>query len=877
MISSIRILLAALFQRDRNEAEMAQELKFHMESRAADLERTGLSPQDAKRRARVEFGGVESYKELCREARGVSFFDELGADIRYAFRTLRKNAGFTATAVFSLALGIGVNLSCFAALSSMVLHPFSYPELSRIMTLAETRQSAPAERDSVAPANYLDWKQQSRSFQYLAAYRDWDVNLTRVDHPDHVHAALATSEFFQVLATPPVLGRTFVSAECEPGHDSVVIVSRGFWQTHLAAAPDVIGKTISLGGRKYTVIGVMPDEFNLPLASALWAPLAFNAEDRAERHLQQLTVIGKLRPDVQQTQAAIEMDGLARRLEKQYPGTNEARRVSVNSLRDVMKTESDHFLLVLMCAALFVLLLACTNVSSLQVARAMSRQKEIGLRTSLGASYFRIFRQLLTESLVTGLAAGALGLALAAWDLNIIRSNIPLMVYRIVAGIKDMRINGEVAAYGVGLSLFASVLCCIPAMFQVIRSGTGTDLNEVLKEGGRNSNGSPTRSRLRAVLVVTEVALAFILLVGAGLMVETLQRMVTLNLGYDPANVLTAEVTLSGKEYEKPARLTNFYDGVLRNLDQRNESEAAAAVGSVGLADSVTVEGRAQSRPGELRPEILTATSQYLRAMRIPLIKGRWISQQDGPESQRVVVVSASVARRYWPDSNPIGEHIKLGSSNSPWLTVVGITGDVKDWFMGNPIARTYVSYRQSPQASALLLVRGARDSQNLAGALRSAAEAMDREQPIYNVRTLEQQIYEETSGIRNAVTMMVTYAVIALLLAVSGIYSISSFFVTQRTREIGVRMSLGATRRIILKMVLRQATGLTGIGLLLGLPVAILLTIGMSHALYNIVAVQPLTFILILAVLGGASAVAGYIPARRAARVDPMVALRHE
>jgi predicted permease len=876
-MSFLRTLFAALFRRSRVESDMAQELRFHMESRAADLERRGFTAANAERQARLEFGSVENYKEVCREARGFRLFDELRADLRYAFRTLRHNPGFTAMSVLSLALGIGVNVFMFISLYYVVLHPFPYPHLDRIVTVSETRAKSPSERDPVAPADYLDWKQASRSFESLAAYQDWDVNLTGVNHPDHIQAALASAEFFQVLGMHPLRGRTFGAAECEPGKDAVVVVSYGFWQTRLSSRPDAIGETLSLGGRKYTVIGVMPDEFNLPLSSELWAPLALTPEERNQRDVQPLLVLGKLKPGVSTAQAGTDVAAIARVLEQRYPRTNEERRVLVTSFQEVMQTESNRFVMVLMGAALFVLLLSCTNVGSLHVARTMGRQREFGLRTALGANLARIIRQLLTESLVLGLAGGALGLVLAAWDLKLTRATIPVMVYRFVPGLRDMRINGDVVLLGIVLSLVTSVLCCLPAIFQVVRQTSAADVNGVLKEGERSVSASPARNRLRTTLVVAEVALAFILLVGAGLMVGTFQRMLAVNLGYDPHHVLKGEIALYGDEYRKPARIAAFYQTVLRNLNGLPDVQAVAASGELGRALSVSIEGRPQPRPGELLPDIHTSSPRYLAAMRIPLLQGRWISEQDGPEAPRVVVLSASVVRQYWPASNPLGQRVKLGNPESPWLTVVGVSGDVNDWFFSKPMPAAYVSYQQAPQAAMRILVRTAHDPRNIAGALRVEEQAVDREQPLYDVKTVEQQIYEETSGVRNAARMMIVYAVIALVLAVTGIYSISAFFVAQRTREIGLRMSLGATPRAILKMVLSQSCAMSGIGLLIGLPVAILLTVGMSHVLYNVVAVQPLMFLLVMTALGALAVLAGYIPAHRAARVDPMVALRHD
>lgn len=873
----LRTLLDVIFRRSRAESEMAQEIRFHMESRATDLVRSGLTPADAKRQARLEFGSVESHKENCREASGFRPLDEIRADLRYAFRTLRKSAGFTAMAVLSLALGIGVNISMFVSLYYVVLHPFPYPNLDRIMNVSGTRAKSQIERLPVTVADYLDWKQSARSFESLGAYRGWDVNLTGVDRPDHIQAALASAEFFNVLGMRPIQGGTFSPAECEPGKDAVVVVSHGFWRTRLAGKPEAIGESISLGGRTYTVVGVMPETFDLPLSSELWAPLAFTREERTERNVASLMVLGKLRPGISAEQAAAEMDALARRLEELHPNTNEDRGVLVGSMQELMKTESHRFVMVLMGAALFVLLLACTNVGSLQVARTLGRQREFGQRSALGASLPRILRQLLTESLVLGLTGGAVGLALAAWHLSISRSTIPAMVYRFVPGLRDMRISGEIVLAAVALSVVVSLVCYLPAMFQVVRQGIMGDVRSVLQEGGRSSTGSRSRSRLRSSLVIAEVALAFVLLVGAGLMVGMFQRMLDVKLGYDATNVLSGQIALNGNQYGDPARIRGFYDAVLRSLAGLPDVRGAAVDASLGHAIAVSIQGRQEPRPGEPKPEIRATTPQYLDVMRIPLLSGRWIAQQDGPDAPPVVVLSASVVRHYWPDTSPIGQRVRLGGAEAPWLTVVGVAGDVNDWFLGNPMPAAYVSHPQFPQASTRVLVRTSHDPRGIARALRSEIQAFDREQPIYNVRTLEQQLREETSGVRNAANMMLIYAGIALLLAVTGIYSISSYFVAERTREIGVRMSLGATRQTILKMVLSRSCVMSGVGLLIGLPLAIMMTMGMSAALYNAVTLQPIMFVVVTILLGGLAVIAGYIPAHRAARVDPMVALRQQ
>jgi putative ABC transport system permease protein len=874
-LTLLKTLLDAIFRRDHQEAEMADELRFHIETRAEHLQRLGTSADEAMRLARLEFGGVEGYKERCREERGFHVFDEIRSDVRFTFRALWKIPGFTSIAVLSLALSIGVNLTCFASMYSMVLRPFAYRDLERIMTIFDVRANS-NDRSLVANANYLDWKQRNHSFEYLAAYREWDANVSRVQHPDHVEAAAATAELFQVLGVKPALGRAFTMADCQPGRDTVAVVGHGFWQTRLASAPEAIGKTMGLNGRTYTIIGVMPEEFNLPLSSEIWVPLGFTREESTDRQRGQLSVIGKLRNGVMKREAAADLNNIAQQLQLEYPRTNESHRVLVINLTETITSESGHFIAVLMCAALFVLLLGSVNVGSLQVARAMSREKEIGLRSALGATSWRIHRQLLIENLAIALAGGIVGLILATWHLNVIRANIPAAVYQLVAGLRDMRMNAQVALYGLMLSIVAGLLCCIPATLQVVRSGRSGDLNQVLKEGGRTSRSSGRR-RLRSMLVAGEVAMAFVLGVGAGLMVSTLRKIATLDLGYTPANLLTAKLSLSGSEYQKPSSVVAFYDGVLRDLNRGRDMDASAVISNSGPVESVFIEGREQARPGELRPDLHAASFQFLRAMRMPLLKGRWLSDDDGESAAKVVVLSASVVRHYWPNSDPLGQRIRFGSADAPWLTVVGVTGDINDWFLGRPQPAAYVSYRQYPQTAVKFLLRGRNDSRRLAGTLRAAMQEMDKEQLVYQVHTVEEEMHEETTGVRNAADMMGTYAVIALLLAVTGIYSVTSFFVAQRNSDLAIRMSLGATRESILRMVLGQSCRLAGWGLAVGVPAAIFLTLGMSRALYGIVPVEPGIFLLFIAILSGSAALAGYVPAYRAARVDPVTILRQE
>ncbi len=521
---SPRHLLAALFRRSHMESDLSEELRFHIQSRTEHFLRAGHSPEEAERLARIEFGAVESYKESCREASGLAWFDELRGNLRYTLRTLRMNPGFTLAAVFSLALGIGVNTSAFTSVNAIVLHPFPYPNLDRVMAVWATDVKLAAPRTRLAPGNFLDWKKNSGTFEYLSAYRGWNATLTGVDEPRRLQATQVSADFFHTFAMFPRLGRGFSEADCEPGRDAVAIVSEAFWKSQLASVADPLGRTIALDKRAYTVIGVMPDDFEYPLVTEVWTPLALTPEEKSRRDLADLHVMGRLKPGMPIGQAREEITALNVELQRRYPKTNLGHGVLIKPLRETMDEVTDRFTLILLGAATFVLLLACANVANLQLARSTARQREIGLRAALGASRFRIARELLTESIVIGVFGGTVGMLLANWDLTVTKAAIPAEVFQWVAGLRKMHMDASVIAFGFALSVAAGVICSFPAIYQLLRQQDRAGLNDVLKEGGRASTSGTSRSRARSTLVVVEVALSLVLLVGAGLLVRTFQR-----------------------------------------------------------------------------------------------------------------------------------------------------------------------------------------------------------------------------------------------------------------------------------------------------------------------------------------------------------------
>jgi putative ABC transport system permease protein len=591
---------------------------------------------------------------------------------------------------------------------------------------------------------------------------------------------------------------------------------------------------------------------------------------------------------------------LADRLERAYPQTNQSRSVAIVPLRELANQITDKFVLTLAGSAGFVLLLACANVASLMLARATSRQRQSAVESALGASRTRIVRLLLVESALIALMGGLLGIWLASWNLYLSKARIPSEVLRFVAGMRNMHIDVGVALFTLGMSMLAALLCGLPAVLLALRRNAAGDLAEALKEGGRAPVLGPARSRARSTLVAVEVALALILLVGAALMVETFRGLLAASPGFNPKNLLTMQVALpepsyhasSGfvagndfvafpeQPYSRSTEAASFCRRTLSALEALPGVRLAAAYANLPGSQGFAIEGRPEPRPGEMRPSVRAVSSRYFETMELPIRQGRGVSEQDGAESPRVVVLAESVARNYWPDyphgTGPIGSHIKL-SADSPWLTVAGVCGDVKNWFSGEPMPFAYIPGEQAPRRAMTLLMRTSAEPLAVAAGARAAIRAVDRNSTVYEVKSMEQIIAWQTSGVGGAALSMEIYAAIALLLAVTGIYALTAYSAAQRTHEIGIRMALGARGADVLKMVVGQSLRTTGAGLAVGLPAALILTRVMSSVLSNVVPMDLRTIAAFTVLLGGSAVVAAYIPARRAASIDPMAALHHE
>jgi putative ABC transport system permease protein len=791
-------------------------------------------------------------------------------DLVHACRLLRKSPLSTAMIILALALGISVNVTIFTAADAVILRPFVYPNLDRIMTVWETIPKLRLERAGVTPADFADFQIQSRSFELIAAYRRWSVNILGGDRPEPVEAVRVTHDFFRIFGMNPKIGQTLPEKD-----ERAAVVSEGLWRSRFAGAQDVIGKAISLGGQNYTIVGVMPDDFDYPLAAQVWVPLTLTTTEKSERVVHNLLVVALLRPGIKAEQAQAEMQSIARTLEQQYPKTNEGWSAAVTPLRQMAEGVTSQFIRVLSVAALFVLLLAGANVANIQLARATNRRKSLAIEAALGASRFRLARSLCVESVLLGLAGGAVGLITAIWWNDANSKFVPASVLKVVPGIRHIQIDSTVLLFTVALSLVTGVLCSLPAIAHLLGRNSSSTVAEALSQRSRSLAGD-TRNRMRNILVICEVALALLLLVSAGVMVNTFERMMVLNLGFNPSNLLTAQISLPIQEQgEDSSQARVFFNRLLPELEAIPGVRSASVDANTGQAVDFSIKNRRQPDASEPKPNVLVIDAKYFETMQLPIIRGRGITAQDRRGTTSVVVVSRSIADHYWQGRDPIGQQIHFGQS--PWLTIVGVSGDVTNWFFNEPQPTVYVSYQQYAVSNMRLLLRTTGDPALAANALLSRVRAIDPSEPIYEIQSMAKSFTDEMSGVQASARMMTGNAVIALFLAVTGIYAVISYFVSQRTKEIGVRIALGAATQDILKMTVGQACRVAGIGLLIGVPLTYVLMRVLSSMLYNVVVVRWTTFSGVTALLAAAALLAAYLPARRAANVDPVIALRND
>jgi predicted permease len=865
----------ALLRSEAIHREIDEELRFHVEMRAEENVRRGMRPEEARREAERRFGNFGHIKERAYEVRGGGMLETLLQDIRYGARVLGRNKSFTAAAVLTLALGVGANSAIFSVVNSVLLRPLPFDEPERLVRVYEKRLKLGRTRNVVSAPDFLDWRAQNKVFDSVSAYTGWSTALTGGDEPRQVTGTVASADLFRVLRAAPMMGRVFGDEEDRPGAARVVVISRRMWEGQFGADPSILGKTIRLDGVGHTVVGVMPADFEFPdRETELWAPLALNAQEPGNRGSHYLNLVARLRDGVSLEAAQAEMEGIAARLEEQHP-VNVGHSVNIFPLHDEVVGAVRPALLLLLGVVGFVLLIACANVANLLLARGASRQTEIAIRTALGAGRRRVLRQLLTESVMLALAGGALGLLLSAWGVESLLKLIPADMPRASQIGVDRWVLGFTALVSVATGVLFGLL---PAL-QVSKS----NLHDALKEGGRGPlGGGGGQSRLRGILVVTEVAAALVLLVGAGLLAESLVRLRRVNPGFDPSNVLTMQLSLPPSKYKEPAQQAAFLDEVLRRAESLPGVRAAGAVASLPMGGNSAsryfqIEGRPPRPAGEgLNTRFNLVSANYFRALGVALKGGRHFDAHDTKGAPDVVLINETMARQFWPDEDPLGKRLRIGEN--PWRTVVGVVGDVKnDGLNAETKAEMFYPLSQSPLPFMTLVVRSETDPAALAASVRREVQEVDKEQPVYDVKTMEQRVAESVSSQRLTTLLVSLFAALAVTLSAIGIYGVISYTVARRTHEIGVRIALGARRADVLRLVVGQGMKMVLAGVVLGLAGALALTRLVSSFFFGVSAADPLVYGGVSLLLVAVALLACLIPARRAAKTDPMVALRYE
>jgi predicted permease len=863
--------------------DLDQDIREHIERETQDNIDRGMPPDEARFAALRKFGNVTRVQEETREVWNLAWLEQLLQDARYALRILRKSPGFTIVAVLTLALGIGANTAVFSVVYAALLRPLPYKDPSRLIVLNETTPRVG--KVSVSYPNFLDWRAQSHSFSQFAIIQSVGFNLAGITQPEKINGDAVSPNFLSMMGIRPFLGRDFDASEEKAGTPSVVLLSYSLWQSHFGGDPDAIGKTITLDGRGFTIVGVLPpnyrslDQTDVMLPIGVWATA--NADEVAERGDRgDTTVVGRLAPGVPFAQARVEMEGIAARLAEEYPAANDQFSVALQPIRDAFVGDTKPAIVVLFGAVIFVLLIACANVANLFLVRGAGRTKEVALRIAFGASRGRIVGQMLTESFVLSLLGGALGLALAVGGIRGIAQLIPPGM---LSG-DTVNLNGAVLLFAGGVVILAAFIFGLAPALHWAKP----DVQSELKESGRSASAGAAQNRLRGVLAIAETSLALILMIGAGLMMKSLYRLLQVDPGFRPDRVLTMGMDLRTQQYSKDPAILNFWQQVLDRVRVLPGVESAAVGTVVPLTDDhsrtdITIEGMALPKPGNYpHPDYHIVSPDYATTLGIPLLRGRTFTDADNENAPLVGMINANVARHFFPNEDPVGKRFTFGhpsEKNPPkWCTIVGVVADTKLYGLANPARlEVYVPFRQSPTSTMSLLVKSGVDPAALTSAIRGAVKSIDKDQPIFAISTMKELLSNSVATRRMTLVLLGLFGGLALVLGAIGIYGVISYSVAQRTREIGVRMALGAPRLGVFQLVIGQGMRLAGSGIVIGIAAAFGLARLMSSLLYAVSAADFETFAGVAILLTLVAFAACYIPARRAMRVDPMVALRYE
>ena len=880
ILPRVNSLWRNLFDKENVDRELAEEIRAHLDLLTETKINEGLEPAEARRAALVELGGFEQVTESVREVRQGRLLEDLWQDAGYAVRSLRKHPGFTAVAIFTLALGISANTTIFSVINAVLLRPLPYHDADRLVTLTETVAERPI---GVSYPNVVDWRNQNTVFENVAAVRHREsFNLTGAGDSERLQGRLVSANFLSTLGVNPVLGRDFAAEDDRQGAAPVVLLSHALWQRRFAGDKKIVGQKLTLNRDSFTVIGVTPAEFEYRLEADVMVPIGLSTERFSARGRDPgVEAVARLKPGVSAETANAELNTIAARLEQQYPETNNGRRIRIDSLREQMVGNIRPILLTLLGAVGLVLLIACANVANLLLARSARRQKEIAIRTALGAGRSRILRQLLTESVMLALAAGMIGLLLAVAGTSLLSANLPDGIPRV----GEISIDTSVLMFTLGASLLTGVLFGLAPALQT----SNPALTETLKEGERNS--SPGQNRTGKVLVVAEVALTLVLLVGAGLLVKSFWRLMGVDPGFNPENLLAMQIPVNAGQ-DEGTRVANFLDQLQQRVKQLPGVQSVAISNGLPFESAnqpaFVIEGQAPPEPGREPNGILYITSNdYLETLGITLLRGRAFSAHDTPSTTPVVLIDEVFARQYFGNESPLGRRLKQGGPNAESREIIGIVRHVEHTNLeGVSAARgeVYYSFSQIPMERlprfvrrVNLLVRTTVEPLSLAQSVRGQIAALDKDQPVFNVRTMEQALARSVAARRFSTILLSVFAALALVLAAVGIYGVISYSVAQRTREVGIRMALGAQTTDVLKLVVRDGLKLVVIGVAIGLAGAFMLTRLMSTLLFGVTPTDIVTYATVALALIGVALAACYIPARRAAKVDPLVALRFE